>query len=220
MFKNVSVEFGTSTSLLVRWEWVDNKDGTTPSCRIFYCGVPENKLLEKGLFLQSEIATYFNDEIVKIYSPNVRQEIEAYTSRNAAGSRLNSFKREKSDRDNRQLPLPDGTKNHIFLVCVYDDNEFVYRIISSGSKTAIPFTVVKPGFMQKLMGRNNDGRQVIRLQESSSRKMVVEYRGEKSMVYSVLPDGHDEYYFDRDIDLSKINIYHLSSLIGKSDFGV
>lgn len=218
MFSNVSVEFGSATSLLIRWEWIDNKDRSCPSCRVFYCGIPENKLLEKGLFLQNEIANYFNDNVINIYSPNVRQEIESFNGRNTATSRLNNFQRERSDRENRQLPLPDGTQNHIFLVCVYDDNEFVYRIISSGGKTEIPFTVVKPGFFKKLMKGSSSGRQAIQLTQNTSRKKVVEYQGDKSVVYSVLPDGHDQYYFDESVDLSKIKIYHLSSLIGKPGF--
>ena len=58
MIKNVKVELSANSSLLLRWQWKDNKDATIPSCNVFFCSRPENTLLEKGLFLERMLRIY------------------------------------------------------------------------------------------------------------------------------------------------------------------
>lgn len=215
MFKNVKLEFGSEFSLLARWEWVDNKDGSVPGCQVFYCSLPENKLLERGLFLEDEILNYFNETVLKIYSPDVRQEIESYWERNKGTCRLNQFQRDNFDIETRQLPISPGTQDHIFLVCIYDATQIIFRIIAGSCGKQIPFTEIKPGFLQKMFGAGT--RRAIQLQVSDNRKKVVEIRSGRTVTYSVLPEGYHEYYFDDTVNLAGIKIYYLSSLIGKTD---
>lgn len=215
MFKNVMLEFGADASLHARWDWVDNKDGSVPSCQVFYCSLPENKLLVQGLFLEDEILNYFNDNVIRIYSPDVRQEIMSYWERNKGTCRLNKIQRDRFDKENRQLPISPDALDHIFLVCIFDETDIIFRIIAGSSGQPILFHEIKPGFLQKMLKKET--RQAIQLRQNDSRKKVAEIRSGKSVTYSVLPEGHSQYYFDESVNLSAMKIYYLSSLIGKEE---
>ena len=62
MFKDVKLEFSINESLLLRWQWRVYKDGTPPSCNVFFCSRPENTLLEKGLFLEIKVLVVFRQQ--------------------------------------------------------------------------------------------------------------------------------------------------------------
>ena len=153
---------------------------------------------------------------MKIFTPDVRRELEEYHGRDSANSRLSRFRREGNENEIRELPIPPGSQNGIFLVAVYDENEIIFRIVAGGGRDPIPFEEIKPKLFQKLMG-GRGSRRTIRLLKKDNRKKVVETRSGRTKVYSVLPEGYDEYYFDENVDLSTIKIYYLSSLIGDPD---
>lgn len=217
MFKNVQIRFATETALQLSWDWEYDDPAEVPKCSVFYCGVPENRLLEKGLFLENEIMAYFNEQVVKIFASNAREEMAAYNLRNTGTSRLNKFQQGNHFQENKQLPIPSGTENNIFLVCIFDDNDMVFRVIAGGSQREIGFDLEKKGFFQKLMGSGN--RQTVVLRCNDTRQKVIATRKGKRMLYSVLPEGQTKLYFDENVDLTNIKIYYLSSLIGKSGIG-
>lgn len=217
MFKNVRIGFATETALQLCWDWESDSAADVPRCSVFYCGVPEDRLLERGLFLESEILAYFNENVVKIFAPNSREEMAAYNLRNISSSRLNKFQQGNHFQENKQLTIPAGTENNIFLVCIFDDNEMVFRVIAGGSQREIGFDLEKKSFFKKLMGGGN--RQTVTLRCDDTRKKVVARKVGKRMLYSVLPEDHTKLYFSEDVDLDSIKIYYLSSLIGKSGIG-
>lgn len=216
MFRNVSIEYGTDRSLLIRWEWLDNKDGSSPDCRVFYCSIPENKILDKGMFLENEILAYFNSNVVPVFGQARFKKFEEYAQKYPDSGKLISFKRGISDIENRQLPISSDAQNHIFLVCVYDNNEVVFRIISCEREQNIPFREIKPSLLQKLIGRNNS-RHAVEILCDDHRKKVIVYRKNKNMIYTVLPENSNVYYFDSNINLAGVRICFLSSLIGRTD---
>ena len=177
--------------------------------------VSENKLLEKGLFLESEILGYFDQNVLKIFSSNARTEIQSYWERNTDISKLRLVRRQNFDIENSQLPISEKARDHIFLVCIFDESQIIFRIISGSSGNEIPFEPIKKGFMEKLM--NPHSRQAIRLKVQNNRKKVLINRVGNATTYSVLPEGYDVYYFDESVNLSGIKIKYLSSLIGQSE---
>ena len=216
MFKNVQIRFSTDTSLQLCWDWDGDGQSGVPACSVFYCGVPENRLLDEGLFLEGEILSYFNENVVKIFSPNVREEMAAYHQRNIHTSRLNNFRQENHFQENRQLAIPEGTESHIFLVCIFDDNETVFRVVAAGSGRDIEFKEEKANVMKKVTGLfGKKSRKAITLLCQDSRKKVVSYGVGEKAIHSVLPEEHTTLYFSEDTDLSSIRIRYLSSLIGK-----
>lgn len=214
MLKNVNISFSTDTSLQLRWDWESDDPCQVPKCNVFYCGVPENQLLEKGLYMENEILNYFNDNVVRITGANVREEMARYCQNHTANSRLNNFQQMSHFQENKQLSIPPGTENCIFLVCIYDDNEMFFRAVAAGSSKTVPFTVEQPGMFKKLFGGSQ--RQVVRLQCDDNRKKVVSYGSGDRAIYAVLPEDHTTLYFSEDADLSNITIRYLSSLIGKN----
>ena len=213
MFKNVQIRFSTDTSLQLCWDWENDDPCQLPKCNVFYCGVPEDRLLEKGLYLENEILNYFNDHVVRITGPDAREEMAAYNQRNVGTSRLNNFQQGNHFQENRQLAIPAGTESYIFLVCIYDDNEMIFRTVAAGSNRDIPFEVEQASVFKKLFKGNQ--RKAINLKCSDSRKKVVSYGSGDRTIYSVLPENHTTLYFDEGTDLSSISIRYLSSLIGK-----
>lgn len=222
MIKDVKVEISSDVAqkafLRISWEWVDNKDGSLPSCNIFYCSLPENQLLEKGLFLENEILAHFNENVVGIYAPDVRDQIEVYCQRNPTKCVRNRFQRQNSYKEVKQLSVPSDPPNGIILLCIYDEYEIQYRVVAGSNGGAIPFEIIKVNPLKKLFG-GKDNRKGIILSRNDNRKKVIKYRSGGNMIYSVLPEGYTEYYFDESVDLSRIKIYYLSSLIGKSGIG-
>ena len=214
MFKNVRIRFSTDTALQLCWDWESDDPCQIPRCNVFYCGVPENQLLEKGLYMENEILNYFNDNVVRITGSSVRQELERYSQSHTANSRLNNFQQLSHFQENKQLSIPSGTENCIFLVCIYDDNEMMFRAVAAGSGQTVPFTVEQPGMLKKLFGGSQ--RQIVHLQCADNRKKAVFYGSGERAIYAVLPEDHTTLYFSEDADLSNISIRYLSSLIGKN----
>lgn len=215
MFRNVSVEYSAG-SLRLRWDWESNRDLTNPSCKVFLLALPEDRLLEKGLFLESEILAYVDENLLPLYRPNVRQELESYFARHNGSSRLSIVRCEGSDRLNRQFQIPDGVENPVILICVYDESEIIFRIAAGGGTQSIPFDPVKKGGLAALFG-GKKGRQGITLRCADRRKKVAVYGAGKNRLYSVLPEGDSVYYFDESVNLSSLRILYLSSLIGSPD---
>lgn len=214
MFKNVKIRFDTNTSLQLCWDWECDDPCKLPQCNVFYCGVPENRLLEKGLYMESEILNYFNDNVVRIAGADARTNMETFSQTNTATCRLNNFQQMSHFQENKQLTIPPGTENCIFLVCIYDDNEMVFRTVAAGSNEPIPFTVEQTGMLKKLF--KGTQRQVVHLRCDDSRKKAVFYGSGARAVYAVLPEDHTTLYFGEDVDLNTISIRYLSSLIGKN----
>lgn len=219
MFRNVNIEFGSEHSLLIRWEWIEDQKGVTPDCHVFYCSIPENKLLDKGLFLDNEILSYFNSQVVKIYDTDINNEFVSYCQKYPESGRLLHFQRGISDIENRQLPISKDAQNHIFLVCVYDNNECIMRIISCEKEKVIPFKEIKQSFFKTLVGGSNQ-RKAIKLLCDDQRKKVIIYRAGRNTIFTVLPEFTHEYYFDNNVNLQTLKIYYLSSIIGRSDIGL
>ena len=217
MFRNVNAEFGTDLSIMMRWEWLDNEDGSLPSCHVFCCSVPENRLLEKGMFLESEILKYFKENVVNYDAEDLKAEFEAYQKREPSACVFNYIQRGNNDKENRMLKIPDKTQNHIFLVCVFDGKDKTCKILSCEREKEIEFEIVKPSFLSKILSKGGR-RQTVKLKSSDQRKKVVVYKNGGSVFYAVLPENSDEYYFDENVNLAGMKIYYLSSLIGKSDF--
>lgn len=214
MFKNVRIRFATNTSLQLCWDWECDDPCQLPKCNVFYCGIPENRLLEKGLYMESEILNYFNDHVFRITGPDVRATMETFSQTNTAICRLNNFQQLSHFQENKQLSIPPGTENCIFLVCIYDDNEMIFRVVAAGSNEPIAFTVEQAGMLKKLFKGNQ--RQVVRLQCNDNRKKAVFYGSGDRAIYAVLPEDHTTLYFSEDADLSNLSIRYLSSLIGKN----
>lgn len=214
MFKNVRIKFSTDTALQICWDWECDDPMQVPKCNVFYCGVPENQLLEKGLYMENEILNYFNDNVVRISGADARHEMELYSQSHSANCRLNNFQQLSHFQENKQLAIPPGTENCIFLVSIYDDNEMTFRVVAAGSNQDIPFTVEQPGMFRRLLGGSQ--RQIVHLQCDNNRKKAVFYGSGERAVYAVLPEGYTTLYFGEDAELNNISIRYLSSLIGKN----
>ena len=139
MIKNINITYNSASQLHITWEWRDNQDPSIiPSCQIFCCGVPEDTLLEEGLFLENEILEYFNDKVLGNESLDMRQRIDSYTNRHSNVSRKREYQRQSNQREAVDFKLYDGAENHILLVYIYDDNEIFSRIIANGKGQEIP----------------------------------------------------------------------------------
>ena len=217
MFRNVNAEFGTDLSIMMRWEWLDNEDGSLPGCNVFCCSVPENKLLEKGMFLESEILAYFKENVVNFEADDLMGEFDAYRKREPEACQLNFYQRGNNDKENRMLRIPPNTQNHIFLVCVFDGRDKACKILSCEREKEIEFEIVKPSFINKILGKGGK-RKAVKVKSLDQRKKVIVYKNSGSVLYAMLPENTDEYYFDESVNLDGVKIYYLSSLIGKSDF--
>lgn len=215
MFKNVQISFSQAESIQLRWDWDNTGDTMPPKCNVFYCGVPENKLLVRGVFTEREVLNYFHENVVRIFDTNARQELLNYNTRNADTSRLNVFQQSGHHQENKQLVVPPGTNHYVFLVCIFDENDMVFRVVAHSGER-VEFEIEKPGLMQKLRGTTC---QTIRLKGADSRKKVLVTRSNGKNVYSVLPDGYEKLHFPKELDISGINIYYLSSLIGMDNSG-
>lgn len=215
MFKNVQISFAKQDSIQLRWEWGDDTSNGPQKCNVFYCGIPENKLLARGIFTEGEILNYFNEQVLDIFGTEARQEMPQYNKRNPETSRLNVFQQGGHYQENKEIAIPTAMDSHIFLVCVYDEDELVLRVVAySGEQVA--FEIEKPGFLQKMRGTNY---QTVNLKCSDTRKKVLVTHQGSQYAYSVLPDGHQKLYFHKDTDISGIRICYLSSLIGAKRTG-
>lgn len=211
MLKNVQIQFLQKDAIQLRWDW-EPTDSTLPRCNVFYCCTPENRLLEQGLFTEDEIQAYFDEKIIHFLGDDARQQMSVFHARNPETSRMMAFQQGSHFQENKQLSIPPGMGNHVFLVCIFDDHEIISRVVAYTGKT-LEYEIEKEGFLQKIKGSSF---YTVKLKCDDERKKVLVRNVGGKHLYSVLPEGYNKLYFGKELDISDIKIIYLSSLIGKN----
>jgi hypothetical protein len=206
MFTNVVVASSGST-ISVRWNWNYTPESTVlPSCSLFYCALPENQLLDLGLFLENEILEHFEKKVLGFDSTDARRAMELYNVAHSETSRLITCDLRDGDSIVKEISIPVTAKqcDHVFYVCVYDDKKLHSRIVSVASGTSVDFEIKQASFFHPY--------HTLIIKAVDSRKKVIVTKQGGKYAYSVLPAGQTEFYYDKQMDIESIDVQYLSML--------
>ncbi len=219
VFGHVKMSFTEKADLHLRWQWIQDGSVLTPSCKVFFTVLPEHVILDKGLFLENEILAFFLDKLpFSIFSADAHEMMENYATTNPDTSGFFVFSRNLNEWEDRVVPISDTLRTGIFLVCLYDDTNLIYRVMAPGGYNEIPFEVVVPTFMDKLFHRASE-RLTIKLKDEGDRRMkVVRIRHGGTDLYAAVPKDASLLYFDpAKITPEQLKFCHLSALVGLSE---
>ena len=211
MFNNVIVSTANAT-LSTRWTWEYNPtSGVLPHCSFFCCAVKEDIFLNESLFMEKEILDYFEKEILRITSDTHEAALRMYNAQNSETSRLIECELRHGDSITKEIniTIPEKDRGQIYYVCVFDDEKYIPRVISAVNNDVVNVKKTPAGMFRKY--------HTIELIEPDRRRKVVETKCGKAYAYSVLPQGYDTFYYERDVNLDNIKIKYLSMLIGGND---
>ena len=220
MFDNLSVDSSSNEkeiNINIQWRWRVTDPSSPPSCKVFCCAIPENHLLEELLFGYDEIINWINSEVVDISSPETRiQNLQDYYNKPANNRYkcwLNQYCLNSNGniREVQRMRFGSEDADKIFFVCVYGQNNFQSMVVSVTPECAdVPYEI-------KTVRTSLFGPKVLEMHvnQVSDRRLVLVTTSGGEEVYSMLPSGFSNYYFDSDVqpgDIKKLT--YLSSLIG------
>ena len=221
MFDKVSVKAGVdeekqTCTIYINWSWVI-KPGTAeaPSCRVFCCGVEQDRLINQYLFRKKEILNWFDKEVVNFSSPNYDNIFKLYFQNpsNMGNCYYNTVSFHNGDSVTCQRPLSFSyeAKNKIFLICVYDGEKFEQEVVAVNNAAELSYKIETP---KKLFGLIGDDTPMLKeIEGDSRRKVLIVKRGGKT-TYSMIPKGYEEFYISKELaDGGNIQIKYLTDFI-------
>lgn len=206
MFDKVNVkaevdEQAKVCTVYVNWSWVIPPNLTEkPACKLFCCGVEQDKLINRFLFRKQEILDWFDREVVNFSAPNYDNIFRLYNQNpsNLGNCFYSTISFQDGGSINRQQPLrfPYEAKNRVFFICLYDGERCEHEIVAVNNGKDLQYELTRP---KKLFGMFGDDTPMIRLQSTDPRQkvMVVEKNGFKT--YVMLPKCASEYYVSKEL---------------------
>ncbi len=223
MFDKVNVKAGVdevekSCTLYVSWSWViPPNTSVSPTCKLFCCGVEQSKLIDRFLFRQQEILTWFDKEVVNFSSPDHDNIFKLFHQNpsNMGNCYFNAVTFRNGDAINRQQPLrfPYEAKNKIFLICVYDGTKMETEVVAVNHARDLSFELAKP---KKLFGLFGDDTPMLKNIEGDARQKVLIAKRNGKTTYSMIPKGNEEYYITQalaELNPGDIRIKYLTDFI-------
>ncbi len=223
MFDKVNVKAGVdeeakTCTVYVNWSWVIPQDASVPpSCKLFCCGVEQDKLINNFLFRKQEILNWFDKEVVNFSSPDYDNIFRLYHQNpsNMGNCYYNTISFHNGDAVNRQQPLrfPYDAKNKIFLICIYDGEKCEHEIVAVNNAKKLEYELAKP---KKLLGLFGDDTPVLKNIGGDSRQKVLIVERNGKTTYSMIPKGYSEYYISKQIaelNPEKVQIKYLTDFI-------
>ena len=210
MFNNMIVNSADAT-ISTRWTWnYTPGSGILPHCSFFSCALKADIFLNKSLFLEKEILDYFEKEVLKLTDGDRESALKLYNMRNSDTSRFIECDLHDGDSITKEINISIADKNYeqIYYVCVFDDKKYVARVISTINNATVEVKKTPASFFHKF--------HTVEIVNSDSRRKVVETKCQGGYAYSVLPQGYDKFYFNKDVDLESIKIKYLSMLMGST----
>ena len=215
MFENVIVDSSgekDDASITIKWQWIVKKGQPLPNCKYFYCSIDENELFKKSIFLESEILDYFDQHVVNVKCTDPRTVVEQYWRVHPDDSgcvfcQLNNGGAMKAER---LIKLSPKDMSRVYLICVYDDEQFIINVAPVRQYAEIEYEIVTA---KSLMFWKKENTLTIRISNDDGRKKVLRSGVGKPYAYSVLPDDCSEYYLPKDTEMSEVKIMYLASLL-------
>ena len=203
----------------LQWHWVIENDTSKPSCSVFCCPIPEQRLLNEMIFRQEDIINYINREIVDISSPETRiRNLEEFYRRSAGfgmNCSLHQYTLMNDISKHVDLQYAEEDADKVYFICVYGERSFVSKVIAvSPLESGITYTMKQQkGLLNRFFKKNSLS---IEFDNISSRRLVLVSKVNGEEIYSVVPSGEKKFYFSADIQEEDIcSARYLSSLIGK-----
>ena len=222
---NVTTALGDPGKLNLSWTWVRDPSARAASCRVFITWINENDVLDQGLFLESEIMRYIEEQVLQIdfRSPTLSQALELFNRRYPRQSTLIQYAQMNALSERKEQNIPNPNQDLIFFVCIYDERAHSEKLVTARSDGDIHFTPKAKNLLdlaQKVISPRipfkNDGTlQEVTLDVSDHRKKVVLFEKDGKTSYSLIPSGSRTLYFDGSADLAHIRIRYLATLIGR-----
>ncbi len=207
MFDKVNVkaeidEQSKSCTVYVNWTWIiPDNISEKPFCKLFCCGVEQDKLINRFLFRKQEILDWFNKEVVNFSASNFDNIFRLYYQNpsNSGTCFYNTISFQDGGNVHRQQPLrfPYAAKDKVFFVCLYDGERCEYEIVAVNNGKDLKYELTKP---KKLFGIFGDDTPSMKIESQDPRQkvMVVEKNGRK--IYAMIPkDSSSEYYISKEL---------------------
>ncbi len=221
MFDKLNVKAGVdedkkTCTIHVNWSWVITPGAAeAPSCKLFCCGVEQDRLINQYLFRKQEILAWFDKEIVNFSSPNYDSIFYQFFQNpsNMGNCYFNTVAFHNGDSVTCQRPLSFSyeAKTKIFLICVYDGEKFETEIVAVKGAEDLSFKIEKP---KKLFGFIGDDTPVLKEIEGDARRKVLIVRRGGKTTYSMIPKGYDEFYISKELaEGGNIQIKYLTDFI-------
>ena len=215
MFENVIVDSSGEREddcITIKWQWIVKKGQPLPNCKYFYCSIDENQLFKKSIFMESEILDYFDQHIVNVKCSDPRAAVEQYWRVHPDDSdcvfcQLNNGGVMKAER---LIKLSPKDMSKVYLVCVYDEYQFIINVVPVRLYSEIEYEVITP---KARLFRKKEDVLTLKINNDDGRKKVLRSGVGKPYAYSVLPDYCNEYYLPTSTDMSEVKILYLASLL-------
>lgn len=207
MFNNVIVSASGAT-ITTKWTWNYTRGGPIPHCKYFYCSVKGDVLLDKSLFLEREVLEYFESQILNISEKTRFNDLETYYITHRDKSHLIECELKHGDSISKEMTINvDNTKeDQVFYICIYDDHHFTAKVIFACGNNKIEVKKTPAGFLRPY--------HTIEILNPDERRKVLRTKQNGTYIYSVLPRGYSQFYFEKDVDIKTIDIQYLSTLMG------
>ncbi len=207
MFSNVAINV-RNNAISVRWRWnYNSSESDPPKCKLFYCSIGEDKLLDNSLFLEREIRDHFENNIIGMFRNSHDRAMQDYAIQNSGVATILAYKLGNGDSLEKEveIKLKDSDKSKIYYVCVFDGEKYVATVVPAEGDHTIEMEKIAPKLFKPYY--------TIKINEETSRRMVLVSGRAGAYSYSVLPKGYTEFYFDKNIDIDAIQIKYLSALV-------
>lgn len=207
MFSNVAINV-RNNKIAVRWSWnYSSSDAEAPKCKLFYCSIHEDKLLERSLFLEREIRDHFENNIIGISRTTHDRAMQDYAIQNSSVASILAYKLGNGDSLEKEVEiiLGEADKNKIYYVCVFDGKKYVAMVVPAEGDRTIEVEKIPPKLFKSYY--------TIKIGDAGDRRKVLVTGRAGAYSYSVLPKGYTELYYDKNVDIDSIQIKYLSALV-------